>query len=134
VPTGCDAQRPLLVSLYNSDGHWIEDVGAQQGPPRYALADPYLPGRYLLQVSLQDPGCTSLRYGIKTVVVPITGTSANSKNAVVDFCMVDRQIQAQWLQARDAMRKHSAAYRRADAKLRAAKKTADNACKHPVHV
>jgi hypothetical protein len=130
APSGCDAQRPLLVSLYNQDGHWIEDVGARQGSPRYALYDPRTPGRYLVRVNLQDPACAGIHYSIKTAVDLILGSSANNDNAKVDYCKTDRNLKAKDIR----LSKHArtpALRRQARARLPADRAAIKADCQHP---
>lgn len=130
APSGCDAQRPLLVSLYNQDGHWIEDVGARQGSPRYALDDPRTPGRYLVRVDLQDPACAGIHYSIKTAVDLIAGSSANNDNAKVDYCKNGKILKAKDIR----LSKHArtpALRRQARARLPADRAAIKADCAHP---
>jgi len=90
LPAGCDAQRPLLVSLYSPDGHWIQDAGARSVPPRYLLPSTNLVGRYLVQVSTTDPACVGARYRY-AIRPPPVASSAPVPVANVLFCRADRK-------------------------------------------
>jgi hypothetical protein len=65
VPAGCVGRRALEVSLYNPEGHFVETIRPVAGD--YEVSPPPLPGRYLIQIAIDDPACAGLRYAITLV-------------------------------------------------------------------
>ncbi len=81
VPAGCVGGRPALaVSLYNPEGHFVKTIGPTAGD--YLVATPPLPGRYLIQVAIDDPACAGLRYAISRVAPTVVHAGQNLCDAL----------------------------------------------------
>jgi hypothetical protein len=82
VPAACGAAQPLSVREYSPEGHLIRRLAADARGD-FSPPIPALPGRYLLKLSVDDPACAPLTFGIAVVGY---GNGENY-NGAVDACI-----------------------------------------------